>query len=370
MNRLQLIAAAAMAVLMAACTEKAPQDTFTLNGTVDGLANGDTLLLTDANGAAVDTIIVKDGSFSYTGAADTVMRYALNVAKDDFNSLMFLSEPGTINMLLSAKPFESKVSGTVANDALQQLMDATNPCYEKLHEIELVAYSDTVLDHAAQWALTQRYEQLYTEVENKMKEAARQNIGNELGYMLVVEFIDEQENAALLQELIDAMPQQYRQRQPVVELTARLQATKATDVGQRLPDFTMPTPEGESLNIMTEVQKHQVTVLDFWASWCGPCRREMPFMKELYADYKDKGLGIVGISLDDDGDAWGQAISDLKIEWPQMSDLEGWNCAAAQLFSVTAIPYVVVVDAQGNIISKGLRGEPLRQFIATKLGQQ
>lgn len=363
------MAAAVVAILMAACTEKAPQNTYTLSGTVEGLADGDTLLLTDANGVTVDTIIVKEGKFSYTGLADTVVRYALNVAKDDFNSLMFLSEPGIITMHVSARPYESTVGGTVANDALQQLMEATNPCYERLHEIESVVYSDTVLSHDAEWALTQRYEQLYNEINNKIKEAAQQNIDNELGYMLVLNFIDESENAPLLRQLIDDMPPQFQQRQAVAELEERLSASEATDEGNRIPDFSMPTPEGENLNIMTEVQKHQITLLDFWASWCGPCRREMPFMKELYADYKDKGLGIVGISLDDDGDSWGEAISDLKIEWPQMSDLEGWDCSAAQLFNVTSIPYVVVVDAQGNILSEGLRGEPLRQFVASKLDQ-
>ena len=116
------MAAGVVAILMAACTEKAPQNTYTLSGTVEGLADGDTLLLTDANGVTVDTIIVKEGKFSYTGLADTVVRYALNVAKDDFNSLMFLSEPGIITMHVSARPYESTVGGTVANDALQQLM--------------------------------------------------------------------------------------------------------------------------------------------------------------------------------------------------------------------------------------------------------
>lgn len=86
-------------------------------------------------------------------------------------------------------------------------------------------------------------------------------------------------------------------------------------------------------------------------------------MRQLYEDYKDKGLGIVGISLDDNSEAWVKAINDLKIEWPQVSDLKGWEAAPAQLFSVSAIPFIVVLDQEGTIINKNVRGEKLQQFI-------
>ena len=114
---------------------------------------------------------------------------------------------------------------------------------------------------------------------------------------------------------------------------------------------------------MDEVSKNKVTILDFWASWCGPCRNEMPFMRELYATYRPKGLGIVGISLDESAADWNRAITDLKIDWPQMSDLKGWGCSAAQTFQVNAIPYIVVVDTEGRILEKGLRGDDLKQFV-------
>lgn len=90
-------------------------------------------------------------------------------------------------------------------------------------------------------------------------------------------------------------------------------------------------------------------------------------MKELYANYKDKGLGIVGISLDEDGDAWMEAIKELGLTWPQMSDLKGWQCEAGQMFQVNAIPFMAIVDQNGTIIQKGLRGQELEQFISEQL---
>jgi thiol-disulfide isomerase/thioredoxin len=356
-------------IMLYACKDNKPTNTYTINGTAIGLADGDTLLITDSNGVPIDNIVIKDGKFSYTGSADSVCCYALNVVKDQFNSLLFFTEPGNITITVASNPTKSKVAGTVSNDALQLLMEATDPYYEKIHEIEMLAYSDTTLTHEQEWALSQRYQQLYSEIENRCKEAAEQNIENELGYMLVVRNIDEQENSELILRLIAAMPEKFRQRQPIIELQDRLTARHSTDEGQQMPDFTMATPDGDSISIMSKVQENKITVLDFWASWCGPCREEMPFMRQLYDTYHPKGMGIVGISLDDSKAAWTQAISSLRIEWAHMSDLRGWNNEAAQLFHVTAIPYTVVVDSLGNILRKGLRGETLEQYVASVFEQ-
>ena len=105
-------------------------------------------------------------------------------------------------------------------------------------------------------------------------------------------------------------------------------------------------------------------VCDFWASWCGPCRREMPNLVEAYAKYKDKGFEIVGVSLDQNAEAWKSAIEKLNITWPQMSDLKYWNCEGARLYAVSSIPHVVLIDGEGTIIARGLHGEKLQEKLA------
>ena len=118
---------------------------------------------------------------------------------------------------------------------------------------------------------------------------------------------------------------------------------------------------------MDEVKKHKVTVIDFWASWCGPCRQEMPFMMQMYDKLQSKGLGIIGISLDNDKDAWVKGTEALGFTWPQMSDLKGWENEIAQHFQVTSIPHTIVVDQKGTILRRGLRGEELEAFVAEQL---
>ena len=106
-------------------------------------------------------------------------------------------------------------------------------------------------------------------------------------------------------------------------------------------------------------------MIDFWASWCGPCRREMPVVVEAYKNFKAKGFGIVGVSLDEDLDKWKKAITDLNITWPQMSDLKGWQCEGAKLYGVRGIPATVLVDQEGTIVARDLRGDDLGK----KLGE-
>jgi len=121
------------------------------------------------------------------------------------------------------------------------------------------------------------------------------------------------------------------------------------------------------ISLMAEVKKNKITVIDFWASWCGPCRQEMPFMIQMYDKYQSQGLGIVGISLDENIDAWVKGTEALGFTWPQMSDLKGWENEIAQHFQVTSIPHTIVVDQSGKILRRGLRGEQLELFVAEQL---
>ena len=145
------------------------------------------------------------------------------------------------------------------------------------------------------------------------------------------------------------------------------EAQQETVQDNTIPDIKMNDINGNETSVKAEVVKNKITILDFWASWCGPCVQEAPSVVALYNDYHAKGLGIIGISLDKDEASWKQAVDKLDMKWTHLSDLQGWDNAAAQLFNVNSIPHTVVVDEQGTILAQGLRGDDLRQFIADKL---
>lgn len=138
-------------------------------------------------------------------------------------------------------------------------------------------------------------------------------------------------------------------------------------VGGTAPDLRMQTPEGDSLSIYGV--KAKAKIIDFWASWCGPCRAENPNVKKIYERYKSKGLEIIGVSLDVKVDAWRKAIETDGLPWLHMSDLKGWNSIVTDVYQIHGIPMLFVLDENNRIVGEGLRGEELEKCVQKVLAQ-
>lgn len=173
-----------------------------------------------------------------------------------------------------------------------------------------------------------------------------------------------------IKEMYAALDEDVKQSPLAKNLEQNLEKEGAVDIGSKAPEFSAPTPEGEELSL-SEV-RGKVTIIDFWAAWCKPCRVENPNLVKTYEKYHDKGLEIVGVSLDRPGqkDKWLQAIEEDKLPWHQVSNLKFWQEPVAQLYGIRAIPAAFVLDEEGVIVARDLRGERLEKKVAELLGEE
>ena len=151
------------------------------------------------------------------------------------------------------------------------------------------------------------------------------------------------------------------------EMTEAASAAEADSTesaaSQQFEDFTQKDLDGKEISALEFIKGNKLTIVDFWASWCPPCVREIPNIKAIYEANKASGLGVLSISLDEDADAWKGAIKKYEMDWKHVSDLQGWKNAAAQQYGVQSIPFMMVVDGEGKIIAQGVRGEELKNLV-------
>ena len=164
-------------------------------------------------------------------------------------------------------------------------------------------------------------------------------------------------------------PYLKKMRDEVEEIQKPKESPKSVFIGQQYTDLEMADPEGKMHKISELVGEGKYVLVDFWASWCGPCRAEMPNVLDAYNKFHDKGFEVIGVSFDQKKEAWVKAIGQLKMPWLQISDLKGWECAAAPIYKIDAIPDNILIDPQGMIIDRALRGKSLHRRLEKLFAQ-
>ena len=208
------------------------------------------------------------------------------------------------------------------------------------------------------------------EKENKFKKEFVKNNKNSLfSVMLLSEMLTRKEmTAEEANEVINNLSPKVASSPIVTQVKTMIENAKKAEIGSMAPNFSAPTPDGETLALKDAMGKY--TIIDFWASWCKPCRRENPNVVEVYEKYHDKGLNIISVSLDRKGqkEKWTKAIADDNMDWYHVSNLQFWQDPIAQQYSVRSIPATFLLDENGKIIDKNLRGPALGEKIESLLG--
>ena len=362
MKKFGLFAAASLMAL-AACQDN---NGYTINGTVADAADGEYVYLQTIGRDAVvlDSAVVNGEKFQFKGLSEVSVMPKILIYKGKttaMHSMVYLDK-GTINVDLQT--LNSNVSGTENNDALAKFMDEYGQMNDEMKELYGRYRRDTTLTDTQREELMEELEKRDAGMNDFVYNKMVANISKSFGSYLLVSF-GSTVDAAKINELLPQIPAELSSDASLANLKEYVGNVMNTSVGKKFVDFSMKTPEGEDVKLSDFIGKDKYTLIDFWASWCGPCRNEMPNVVKAYNQYKSKGFGIVGVSLDQDVEKWKDAIKNLNITWPQMSDLKAWQNEGAKLYGVRGIPATVLVDQNGTIVARDLRGEDL----INKLGE-
>ena len=363
---------------------KAGVNEYIISGTVKGVADGKTVILEkqDETGQLkpIDTVKIKDGKFTIKGSSKEPEIMLLQVEALQ-GKVPFILENGDIEVIVDKDSIQkSKLSGTFNNDVFSKFnVDVVK--FQKDSQKKMTAFQNA---NMAKMKAAQEAKDTIT-INKLMKEY---QVLQKAGMDFYVKFAESNPKALISALIVDSMlndpsvdlvrakkifasfSPELKKYKPGKSIQSKLDkiakpVAAAAEVGTIAPDFSAPNPEGKSISLKESLGK--VTIIDFWASWCNPCRAENPNVVALYNEFHSKGLNIIGVSVDKDAKKWKEAIAKDKLTWNQVSNLKDFEDPIAVTYGINAIPSTFILDAKGTIVAKDLRGAELKAKVAALL---
>ena len=334
------------------------QSTCKVLGTTPDIADGETIYLEklEKGLSRIDSTVVENGQFAFSIPAtkefmeSTILVSHRRSLREGASTRVIIEPDATLKATLTYDYKKCRVYGSPLNYINNVYSDKIIEYSERIKQLQETSDDSKEKE--------QQVEDIYNGMVKYQQEFAYQNLDNILGAYLVSSYsmvFDKDFTAKCLAEL----PEKWNDYEGIIKLREALAVEAKTAEGQPITDFTMPDPKGKDVSLSQFIKKNKLTLVDFWASWCGPCRKAIPGVKALYEKYRKQGFGVVGVSFDSKKEAWVKAIKDLDLPWPQMSDLKGWDCLASDLYNIKAIPFTLLVTKDGTIVARNIDGEEL-----------
>lgn len=331
--------------LFAALFMPAKAQQYEISGTAP--ADTKTVYLYNMERREYDSTAVANGKFTLSGDAEGKI---FGVLVRQGEGPLYVVLDGKVTADLAAR----KVGGTPENDALNTWQARYDLPMQRMQNLtkeynELSAKGSEIPDSVKQRIFGQ-YDEQSLALQNVVKECCTQNRQSKFPAIFLVQNASSMDKADVIKLAEEGDPA-YMKLDITKRLRGSIEGWKRQTPGQMFTDLEMNDTTGTAHKLSEYVGKGKYVLVDFWASWCGPCRREMPHVKALYEKYKDKGFDIVGLSFDADKAAWVAAIKKLDIPWHHLSDLKGWQCVAGTTYGVNAIPATLLIGPDGKIVA-------------------
>jgi len=354
-------------VLLGSCGSQ--ENKFVLTGNAD-VADGTKIyvLQADQNNQPYikDSTTVQSNNFKFQGISSTPQISYIQVEGVNGYVLAILENGDIKADLFKDSISKSKVYGTKSNDDFIKYKSETKFLVDDMNNIADVA-QDAIMtgDVATAMELEKEYNSKEREVMLYEWDFIVDNLDSYMSALLLEVFmIENKVNKDSIIDVYESLSNRIKVSDVGKNIADLLsQYENPIEVGEIAPDFTAPSINGSDVTLSEEVTQNNVTLLDFWAAWCRPCRVENPNLVRLYKAYNKDGFDIIGVSLDRTKEQWEQAVEDDNLLWTQVSNLNFWNDPIARRYSIRAIPQSFLINKEGVVIGKNLRGNDLEESI-------
>ncbi|WP_256007134.1 TlpA disulfide reductase family protein [Pedobacter deserti] len=338
---------------------------FSIEGQVSAKHNGKFVKLyySENETKKIDSAAVQSGKFSLKGNVKSPTAAKIGFGDQDAgdNIDVFLSE-GTIRLKAKDSIHYADIRGTKLAESHERLARQLRPADDKFVR-GLITFRDMPKGPEKDAYLTSLMAG-FDEYNLRKREIVHQFVSENPASYVSLYYLDKSAQGRIAN--YETTFPFYNKLSPELKATPlgkqlgeRLMAAKGALTGEPYKDFVSTTPEGKQLSLKEIVSKNKYTLVDFWASWCGPCRKENPHVVKTFNAFREKGFTVLSVSLDDNADKWKEAIEKDGMPWYHVSSLKGWKEPAAALYNVRAIPQNVLVDSEGKIVATNLRAETL-----------